>query len=353
MPIWTTPELNERFAITELPLRLLPESDVKAGFLAQAGPGDVALISIDDDYLRFLSDIEERGLTGPILFISPEPTIIEADLHRYNALVLDFKKMGHTVIRNIIHVVLDLVARQGGCIADIAVDAGSAQRREEKPIDDAAAIRDRIVYIHGKGFPVTMAFEVRESCEPVTARGTCLIKEVRNDGIVFSNFKQSLLLKGMKKGDTVKAFFTSKQAHHEMSATVQQVTDKEIVTTFPAKLFNSKDIRIQPNESKPVGLYALIPNEPTTIYRVIDISPRGLGFLCTRDLPMNSAYSFTIILPDPRAIVVTGGIIRFKKECMDGIRYGVEIRPHPWDEESIAKYIMKRETEIIGLLRDL
>jgi hypothetical protein len=50
--------------------------------------------------------------------------------------------------------------------------------------------------------------------------------------------------------------------------------------------------------------------------------------------------------------VVTGGIIRFKKECIGGIRYGAEIKPHPWDEESIAKYIMKRETEIIGLLRD-
>ena len=246
----------------------------------------------------------------------------------------------------------NLAARQGGLVSDNAGDAGPARRNEEKPIEDPVVIHERLAYIHHKGFPVTMAFEVREGCEPVTARGTCTMKEVRDDGVVFHNFKQSLLFRGIKKDDAIKAFFSFKQVHHEMNVVIQKITDKEITTTVPAKLFNSKDIRIQPNENKPVSLYVLIPNEPTTDFKVIDISPRGLGFLCTRDLPMNSAYSFTIILPDPRAVVVTGGIIRFKKECVDGIRYGVEIKPHPWDEESIVKYIMKRETEIIGLLRD-
>jgi hypothetical protein len=197
-----------------------------------------------------------------------------------------------------------------------------------------------------------MAFEVREGSEPVIARGSCTMKDVRDDGVVFHNFRQSLLFRGMKKNDAIKVFFSYKQVNHEINVVIQKITDREITTTVPTRLFNTKDIRIQPNENKPVSLYMLIPNEPTADYKVMDISPRGLGFLCTRDLPMNSAYSFTILLPDPRAVVVTGGIIRFKKECIGGIRYGAEIKPHPWDEESIAKYIMKRETEIIGLLRD-
>jgi len=50
--------------------------------------------------------------------------------------------------------------------------------------------------------------------------------------------------------------------------------------------------------------------------------------------------------------VVTGGVIRYKKESDQGIRYGAEIRPHPWDEESIARYVMKREAELISLLRN-
>jgi hypothetical protein len=353
MPIWTTPQLNELLVIKELPLRLFPADDVKTSFLAQAVPGDIAIISIDDDYLQFLAEVKERGIPGPILLISPEPTILEADLQRHNALVLDLKKMGHSVIKNIVHIILDLAARQGGIVSSSTSDAETAQRKEERPIEDPAIIRERLTYILQKGFPVTIAFEVRESGEPVTARGTCLIKEVRDDGTIFHNFKQSLLLKGMKKGDMIKAYFSYKQVNHEINVLIQNIKDKEILTVVPVKLFTSKDIRIQPNESRPISLYVLIPNEPTINYKVIDISPRGLGFLCTRDLPMNSIYSFTIILPDPRAVVVTGGIIRFKKETSDGIRYGVEMRPHPWDEESITKYIMKRETEIMGLLRDL
>jgi hypothetical protein len=102
-----------------------------------------------------------------------------------------------------------------------------------------------------------------------------------------------------------------------------------------------------------VDLFALIPNEPTTRFKVFDISPQGIGFLCNRDLPVNSIYALMIMLPDPPAVVVTSGILRFKKESSNGIRYGAEFRPHPWDEESIAKYTMKREAEIISIVRNM
>ena len=59
----------------------------------------------------------------------------------------------------------------------------------------------------------------------------------------------------------------------------------------------------------------------TINYQAVDISPRGLGFLCTRDLPVGDQFNFTIMLP------------------------------HPWDADRIAAYVMKREPEIIGLIR--
>jgi hypothetical protein len=116
-------------------------------------------------------------------------------------------------------------------------------------------------------------------------------------------------------------------------------------------LFLTRGLRIQPDPNKPVNLYLHIANEPTSPYKVLNVSPRGVAFLCARDLPLNSIYSMTILFPDPPVVVLTSGAIRYKKTANDGILYGAEIRPHPWDEENIAKYVMKREAEIISLVR--
>jgi len=352
MPIWTTTQLNELLSMRELPLRLLPAKEIKADFLANAAATDIAVIGIDDDYLTFLESAKERGLSGPILFISPEPTIAEPELHQYNAMVLDLKKMGITEVRNMVHVILGLAVRRGGMpLPEIPLDQRGAARSEDPMVEDPATIRERLNSVLKKDIPVIAALEVKEAGEPVIARGLCSIKEVRDNAIVLHRFKQSLLLKGIKKGQSLKVYFGYKQKNNGSLVVVQGTTDKEITASFPEKLFITREMRIQPNRARPVSLYVLIANEPTTNLKVMDISPRGIGFTCTRDLPMDSTYGFTIVLPDPQTIVVTSGIIRFKKEGAQGIRYGAEIQPHPWDAESIAKYIMKRETEIIGLLR--
>jgi len=44
---------------------------------------------------------------------------------------------------------------------------------------------------------------------------------------------------------------------------------------------------------------------------------------------------------------------REKLRLVYGTRYGAETQPHPWEEELIAKYIIKQEMELIGLLRSL
>jgi hypothetical protein len=353
MPIWTTPELNELLLIKELPLRLLPPKQIKAAFLAEAGPGDMAVIMIDDEYLEFLAAARERSIIGPIILISPEPTMVEADLHHSNVLVLDLKKMGPVAVKNIAHVIINLAARHIDPLTpDVQSVCMASERTEDQPIEDRAAIRERLQFAHKKEIPAMIAFEIMEKGEPVKVRGLCSIRAITDDSIVFHNFKQSTLLKAMKKGLSLWLYFTYKQKNHGSTITVQSTTDKDVTASMPTRLFITREIRIQPSQSKPIGLYVLIPNEPTTIVKVTDISPRGIGFVCARDLPADSVYGLTIMLPDPQAVVVTGGVIRYKKESGQGIRYGAEIRPHPWDEESIARYVMKREAEIINLLRN-
>lgn len=173
-----------------------------------------------------------------------------------------------------------------------------------------------------------------------------------DDSLVLHNFRQSTLLNAQIKGLSIQLYITYKQKNHGSTVAIQSMTDKDVTTSLPTSLFITREIRIQPSQSKPMGLYVLIPNEPTTIVKVTDISPRGTGFVRTRGLPPDGVYGLTIMLPDPQAVVVTGGVIRYKMESGQGIRYGAEIRPHPWDEESIARYVMKRESEIVSLLRN-
>ena len=352
MHVWTTPQLDNLCSLKELPTRLLSPDEVKASFLAQCAPGDIVLIPFDDDYLEFLMAAKKRGISSLILFISPEPTITEADLHGYNALVLDIKKMGEGTVRKVVQVILELTARQTGtAVPGIACAVPSAGATREKPVDDLSVILGQLAYVCKKEVPVMIALEMREHGQPVTIRGLCLIREVRDDAITFHHFKQSLVIKEMKTGQSIMLHYPYKENSHSFIVVVRHSTENELFTSVPTRLFPTRGFRIQPNHSKPIQLYVHIANDPTISFKVFDISVRGICFLCTRDLPVDTAYSFTIVLPDPQAVVVTTGIIRFKKETGQGIRYGAELRPHAWDEDTIVKYIMKRETEIMALLR--
>ena len=353
MQIWTTPQLNEFLVIKELPVKLLPDCEIRREFLLHAEPGDIAIIGLDDDYLNFLTAAKDRCASSPIILISPEPIMYEADLHRYNALVLDMKKMGSSAVNNIVHYFLFMARHYRlSSVPCIPHEVPPPSKAEEKPIEDAPSIREWLAYAHKQDLSVIVALDVHENDEPVTARGACAIKAIEDDVIVFHRFKQSLLFRGMKQGTAITLFRAYKQKNYGAVVTIQNKTDKEVYASAPKTLFITRDMRIQPNRKTPVRLYTLIANEPTTYFRVIDISPRGIGFLCSRDLPIDSVLYLTILLPDPQAIVIARGIIRFKKESQQEFRYGAEIRPHPWDEESIAKYVMKREAEIIDLLRN-
>lgn len=354
MLIWTTQKLNDLLLERDLPVRLQPENTLKDMFLINAEPGDFVMLDLDEQYLEFLEAAKERGNACPIFLISPEPTIIEHDLRQYHALLFDLKRMGTSVIKDIIHHCLSAAVPQAGAaMQQITLPKEADAKIKADAVADPAAILDILRQVVKKNMPVIVAFEIREKGKPVTARGVCNIKEVQSGAVVLDRFRQSLMLKGLRKGVGVKILISHGQKNLEAVAGIQESGAKEVRIALPDRLFSTKEIRLQPNDAKPINLYILIPGEPTTRLDVLDISPRGLGFLCPRDLPVNKAYGFTLILPDPAAVIVLPGIIRFKKEAGNGIRYGAEIHPHPWDEESIAKYIMQRESEILGLLRNL
>jgi hypothetical protein len=352
MQIWTTPKLNEFFSVEELPVRLLPDHEVKKAFLHHAEPDDIAVVGIDDDYLTFLAQVRERGISSPILIISPEPIMYEPDLKRFNALVLDLKKMGSEAVNDIVHYILFTARHYRVSLPPVLPPlAPSLLPADTKPVEDAATIRKQLGYLQKEGIPAIVAMDIQEHGVPVVARGVCAIKAIMDDSIVLNRFKQAIFLRAMKQGSPLKLYYTYRQLNHEAIVDIQRTSDTEIHASLPDRLFIKKDIRIQPNRKKPVALYVFAPGEPTTVCRVIDISTRGIAFVCSRHFPVDSVFSLTIQLPDPDTTILTTGIFRYKKESREGIHYGAEIRPHPWDEESIAKYVMKREAEIICLLR--
>lgn len=356
MQIWTTPQLHDQFLEKGLPVQLLSEEDLKDSFLKNSKSGDIAVLGIDEDYLKFLADVKERGFSGPIIFISLEPTIAQRELYEDNAVILDVKSMGAAAVKNLLRFTMKLAMTR---VVMAQPEEASFPERvtelrpEEQPIEDPRKVMEVLRYSIKAGMPVIVAFEISEHGEPVTARGICNIKELNEAKMVLYRFRQSLLLKGLKKGLHIKLFLSYKDRNDEAAVELLKTGDGEIETTLPQRLYSIKDMRIQPNAQKPVKLYVTIPNEPTTSYKVADISPRGISFFCPRDLPVGAVYNFTMILPDPENVAHCFGTIRYKKELGNIFRYGAEIKPHPWDEESLAKYIMKRETEIIGLLRSM
>jgi hypothetical protein len=276
----------------------------------------------------------------------------ESELRRYNALVLDLKKMGTDMVSDIVHYLL-FIAQHYHVPPSVGFPplAPSSPTSDDRPVEGAAAILKQLTYLHKADIPMIVAMDIYEYGVPVSARGACAIKTITDSSIVLNRFKQPAFFQAVKKGRSLKMYYSYRQLNHEAIVDIHKTTDTEIHVSLPDRLFVKKDIRIQPNPNKPVALHVIVPGEPTTGCKVIDISTRGIGFLCSRNFPVDSVLSLTIQLPDPHVVILSTGIIRYKKESMEGIRYGAEIRPHPWDEENIAKYVMKREAEIICLLR--
>jgi hypothetical protein len=354
MTIWTTPQLHQLLMPNVQFVKLFSsQSELKDRFLVTAAPGDVAILFLDGDYLDFLDAAKVEAL-GPIIFVSPDPIIIKNDLSGANAIILDVKSMGLPQSRNVVSLLLDLTVKRSETLK-IEPTPGNkpAAKPKEERIEDAPTIKGMLTYVIANTLPAIVSFDIIQDGTSVTARGICNIKQLENNALILYRFRREQMLKGMNKGVAIKLGFTFKQKAIECMLTIQKTNDDEVSTNVPKTLFLTRDMRIQPNPGKPLGLYILFPGTITATIRctVVDISTHGIGFTCAKDFPIAQACMCTLVLPESGTILLTQGTIRFKKEIKNGFHYGAEIRPHAWDEEEIAKYVMNRESEIINSLR--
>lgn len=353
MRLWTTKELGELLlAGDELPVKIIEEERIKAIFLREALPHDIALIPFDDDYLDFLTEKKIKGLSNPVIFVSKEPTMIQENLPSYNALLIDLKRTGKADVRNTINFIIKIYSEASRPVPPVPKEMITEEPTRDKPEEDPENIKKVMEYLVKEAVSIIISFPILEAETPVTVRGSCRIKEIRDGRLLLIRFRPLTILKGIKEGLPVKAVFPAKTSF-EGTLNILKVQDEEVITDIPGRLFieRRRFLRIEPSPERPVLLYILKHDEPTIPVQVTDISQRGIGFLSGRDFNVKEIYPFTIILPGGETVVAYG-VIKFKREEKDTFRYGIELFIHPKDEEKIAEYVMKREVEIIQLLED-
>ncbi len=351
MKIWTTEGLRE-FLDQDMPVKAVSEGTIKTAFLREALQNDMAILPFEDDYLDFLTEKKRRGLNNPIVFISTEPTLIQENLPSYNALLLDLKRSGKAEVRNTLSFLFRLWSEATRPTPPVSKEMITEEPRRDKPEDDPETIRRVIDYLIKEGISIIISFPILEAGAPVTVRGCCKIREIRDNRLLLIRFRPATIIRGLKEGLSVKAILPARTSY-EGAMNIVWVGEEEALTTMPDRLFieRRRFLRIEPSPERPVLLYILKHDEPTIPVQVTDISQRGIGFITGRDFNVNEIYPLTIVLPEG-AVIVSYGVIKFKRQEGETFRYGVELFTHPKDEEGIAEYVMKREIEIIQLLED-
>lgn len=374
MRIWTSSEFSGLFP-EDAPLRLLPQGQIKDVFLREAMSGDMALMGLDAGYLDFLSALKAKGVTGPVIFISPGPDIRQEDIAPYNAIVLDEGRLGQAGLRAFVNFIMG-VAQGGAAYKDVPDDGllrgkTPADTGVQEPLD----VRKVLSHSMARGIPVVVAFQIMKGRDPFTARGICEVKDIRENVLVLHRFRPTELIKELKFEPTADVLsvsntggprrdqlrlhqqmfsvFTYEGDTYEALLRIIKAEDSELHASIPERLVRERrrHVRVEPDPEKPVEIYMHVEGEPTGHLNVTDISQQGAGFLSDRDLKVGSGYNFTVVLPEPKTLVQSYGVVRFKKEFGDVFRYGVELQVHPWDERLLARYIMKRESEILNLLK--
>ena len=359
MKIWTTKSLADTFSPDKkFTLEIRLPLDIQISFLQNAIAGDMALMELPEDYIEFLAAAKVRGIHGPFIFISPEPTIIEEQLKRYNAIILDKKKNAISEIREVVNFIAKLTMERDLKTAfgqDTAGEISAVEfetRREGAQIKDPLRIKQVLEYILHSEIPVIISIYIFENGEPVTARGLCRIEVFSGKEIVLHRFTPYMFPEIIRENTQIKLVLSHSEENFDTVSTVLQAGQDKLHVTVPEALFVEKrrNIRVEPNRKKPVLLYILKKNEPTTACRVVDISIGGLCFETGIELIKGSIYGFTIALPEERGIVLGYGKILYRRSVASIFRYGVQLNIHPGDEERIAYYIMNREKEIASLL---
>lgn len=352
MQIWTTPEMCKLLGCERMPSKLLSEKEFNNAFLNNAASGDIAVLRLSDDYIDFMSAIKAGGMKVYVIFISSEPMAIMGDMG--NAIVLDLKRFKLEEVRWIINLIMSLAEEKAvsGFRAP-AFDASMAVKAKQiTELEVIAGIFDDIMK---KKTSVLMGLKLKSGGEEFTARGNGTVNMVKEASIVIHNIRPSAILWGMLAGRKVSMAISHRNETYKSVVTVQRVVEDRVYMTFPELLIEDtrNHYRIEPSSERTVECYMLDPEEPTISLKVMDISLKGAGFYSEREIKVGEVYSFTIVLPDPRRVVMCHGIIRARREYGKGFHCGVQFSLQVPDEEAIAQYIMNRDREIMGLLKDI
>ncbi len=359
MKIWTTKPLADTFFPGgKFDLEVCPPVNIQEEFLQKAVPGDMAVMGLPEDYIEFLATAKSKGVLGPFVLISPEPTIIDDQLKRYNALILNIKKTEVSEIREVINFIaknaLECHSRPAPAMTDSQASGVKIEAvRNEAPITDPVRIKQVIEYIFRAGVPMIVSMQILEHGEPVTARGLCYIEAFNDGGMILHRFSSPVFPGILKKDARINIGLTHRSDNFNIVSTVLKagLADKLLVALPGALIVETrKNVRVEPNIMKPAMVYTLRKDEPTTVCRIVDISLGGMCFETPLEFSVDDVRLFTIVLPEKMGTVLSYGKIMHQRAVASTYRYNVQLGAHPKDIDRIATYIMSREKEIAALL---
>ena len=362
MKIWTTKTLADTFFPDgKFALEARLQRDVQNSFLQDAISGDMALMDLPEEYIEFLAAAKAKGIFGPFIFISPEPTIIDEQLKRYRALVLDTKKNEISEIREVVNFIAERYSERDirtffgqGTAGEMPTNEFKAFHAGEQIKEkDPSRIKQVLEYILRADIPVIISASILEDGDPVTARGLSHIEAFNDTDIVLRRFKPLVFPDVVRENAQIKLVLSHHSENFDAVSNVLRAGSDELHITVPGTLLaeKRKSIRIEPSRKDPVVLYIMRKDEPTTACRVLDISIGGLCFESGIELIKDGIYVFAVALPRA-GIALSYGKILYRHSVASFYRYGVQLNIHPGDVERIAHYIMGREKEIAELLKN-
>lgn len=355
MRIWTTTQIKESLLGNGLDAVVQSERFIKTALLDGAGTQDAAVLPFEPDYQAFLADIRRRGMRGPVIFISSGSASTVVGSASQNALILNAERLGLAQARSIIRFILAIFMERGPSDAvefepSLLCTMPGNEPQKQTPVGEV------LLRLKAENIPVVLSFQVMEDLRnTVTAQANCLLKTFTPEAAVFWKLSSMAIISRLKKGTDIDIRFSVDGNTYQTAVKIIAVGDNEFSTSMPSSLspMTRRFSRVKPSPRRPVLVYVLMPKLPTTLLNVKEISQRGIGFIAPDGLAIGAITAFSVILPEPvQETVLTAGIIRSKIETPDGFRYGAEFLLHPRDEEKMARYVMQREQEIMGLLRE-
>ncbi len=354
MLIWTIHELRDLLVEGDFRLRIEHSSNIKEAMLREGGISDCGLIPLDEGYKEFLAKLRAKGVTGPVIFIADNtPRVPDEFLYPRDALCFSLQEDDIIKMGMFINFIFRLASLRAIPDLKTGQQVSFTEGITDRPVEEPEKIKEVISYMIEKELPLIISFEIDEYGRPVTVRGVCKVR-LRAQHLILYQFKPIVLIKGLREGSDMKVVLSYKDINYEAIIKILKISEHDAEATVPERLFieRRRHVRIVPGIKRPVRLFVLMPGEATLPLEVFDISQQGIGFYSTRDLKTGEVYVFGIQLPDQAKVIMSYGIIRFKKQMEDTIRYGAELYLHPQDEELIVQYIKKREIEIIEVLRE-